>query len=142
MNTRMRGGNAADGQLLATACSLAAKTFRRADIPAIRRFATLFGARAGMSAARLGDFMLAVSEAAACATSNGPCTARLRLWTTELHAMCEIRGDGVLFGQGPGAARRGDVEALRRWLLRQLCDHVSVDDDPQGVTVRFSMTVA
>ena len=142
MNTGMRGGNAIDGQLLATACSLAVKTFRRADIPAIRRFASLFGARAGMGAPQLGDFMLAVSEAAACATSHGPCTARLRLWTTGLHAMCEIRGDGVLFGQDPGAASRGDAEALRRWLLRQLCDHVSVDDDAQGVTVRFSMTVA
>jgi hypothetical protein len=141
MNIRIRGENATDGQLLAVRCSLAAKTFRRADIPAIRRFASLFGARAGMDAARLGDFMLAVSEAAACATSHGPCTARLRLWTTELRAMCEIRGDGVLFSRGPDPARHGDAEALRRWLLHQLCDHVSVDDGPQGVTVRFSMTV-
>jgi hypothetical protein len=142
MNIRIRGESATDGQLLAVRCSLAAKTFRRADIPAIRRFASLFGARAGMDAARLGDLMLAVSEAAACATSHGPCTARLRLWTTELRAMCEIRGDGVLFSHGPDPARYGDVEALRRWLLHQLCDHVSVDDDPQGVTVRFSMAVA
>lgn len=142
MNTRIRGGNATDGQLLAAPCSLAAKTFRQADIPAIRRFASLFGASAGMGAARLADFTLAVNEAAACATSHSPCTARLRLWTTGLRAMCEIRSDGVLLRQQPGATSRGDAEALRRWLLSQLCDHVSVDDDPQGVTVRFSMAVA
>ena len=141
MNTRIRGGNAIDGQFLAAACSLAPKTFRQADIPAVRHFASLFGARAGMGAPRLADFMLAVSEAAACATSHGPCTARLRLWTTEFRTMCEVRGDGTLLRQEPDPARRGDVEALRRWLLHQLCDNVSVDDGPQGVTVRFSMTV-
>ena len=141
MNIRMRGEEASDGQLLASACSVAAKTFRQADIPAIRRFATRFGARAGMGAAQRSDFMLAVSEAAACATCRGPCTARLRLWTTGSRALCEVQGDGMLFGQEPHA-RRGDAEALRRWLLQQVCDHVSVDDDSQGVTVRFSMAVA
>ena len=141
MNTRIRGGNAIDGQFLAAACSLAPKTFRQADIPAVRHFASLFGARAGMGAPRLADFMLAVSEAAACATSHGPCTARLRLWTTGFRTMCEVRGDGALLRREPDPARRGDAEALRRWLLHQLCDNVSVDDGPQGVTVRFSMTV-
>ena len=141
MNTRIRGGNAIDGQFLAAACSLAPKTFRQADIPAVRHFASLFGARAGMGAPRLADFMLAVSEAAACATSHGPCTARLRLWTTEFRTMCVGRGEGALLRREPDPARRGDAEALRRWLLHQLCDNVSVDDGPQGVTVRFSMTV-
>jgi hypothetical protein len=141
MNTRMLGENATHGQSLAAVCSLAAKTFRPADIPAIRRFATLFGARAGMSTASLSDFMLAVSEAAACATRYGNCVNSLRLWTTGSRALCEIHGDGALAGQEPDA-RRGDAEALRRWLLRQLCDHVFVTDDPRGVTVRFSMTVA
>ena len=141
MNTRIRGVNATDGQVLAAAGSPAAKTFRQPDIPAVRHFASLFGARAGMGAPRLADFMLAVSEAAACATSHGPCTARLRLWTTEFRTMCEVRGDGALLRREPDPARRGDAEALRRWLLHQLCDNVSVDDGPQGVTVRFSMTV-
>jgi len=109
MNTRIRGGNAIDGQFLAAACSLAPKTFRQADIPAIRHFASLFGARAGMGAPRLADFMLAVSEAAACATSHGPCTARLRLWTTEFRTMCEVRGDGALLRREPDPARRGEL---------------------------------
>ena len=141
METRMRGWKTGDGQLLVTARTLAAKTFRRADIPAVRRFAAAFAARAGMRPSQLTDFALAVSEAAACATSRGPCTAQLRLWTTGSRALCEISGDGLLLGPGPGGAGHGDVEALRRWLLRQLCDYVHVDSDAQGVTVRFSMTV-
>ena len=141
METQMRGWKTGNGQLLATARSLAAKTFRQADIPAVRQFAAAFAARAGMRASQVTDFALAVSEAAACATSHGPCTARLRLWTTEFRTMCEVRGDGALLRREPDPARRGDAEALRRWLLHQLCDNVSVDDGPQGVTVRFSMTV-
>ena len=141
METQMRGRKTGNGQLLVTARSLAAKTFRQADIPAVRQFAAAFAARAGMRASQVTDFALAVSEAAACATSRGPCTARLRLWTTGSRALCEISGDGLLLGPGPGGAGHGDVEALRRWLLRQLCDYVHVDSDAQGVTVRFSMTV-
>jgi hypothetical protein len=141
METRMRGWKTSDGQLLVTTRSLAAKTFRRADIPVIRQFAAAFAARAGMRPSQLTDFALAVSEAAACATSRGPCTAQLRLWTTGSRALCEIIGDGVLLGPGPGDAGRWDDEALRRRLLRQLCDYADVDSDAQGVTVRFSMTV-
>ena len=142
MDTRMRGWKTSNGQLLVTARSLAAKTFRQADIPAIRRFAAAFAARAGMRATQLTDFTLAVSEAAACATSRGPCTARLRLWMTENRAFCEVRGDGTLMADGPRGARQGDAERLRRWLLHRLCDHVSVESGPQGVRVLLAMTVA
>ena len=83
MDAWMRDWSSSDGQALSSARSIAEKTFRLADIPAIRRFATMFGARAGMGPVRLADFVLAVSEAAACATCHGPCTARLRLWTTD-----------------------------------------------------------
>lgn len=141
MDTRMRDWSSSSGQVLLSARSLAEKTFRQADIPAVRHFATMFGARTGIGTVRLADFVLAVSEAAACATCHGPCTARLRLWTTGSRALCEIRGDGMLSGPGPGGVQQGDAEALRRWLLRQVCDHVSLKSGPHGVTVRFSMAI-
>jgi hypothetical protein len=53
-----------------------------------------------------------------------------------------VRGDGLLLADGPRGARLGDAERLRRWLLRRLCDHVSVESGPQGVRVLLSMTVA
>jgi hypothetical protein len=142
MDTRMYDWRSSNGQVLASAPPLAQKMFRQADVPAVRRFATVFGARAGMGTVRLADFVLAVSEAAACATCHGPCTARLRLWTTGSRVLCEIRGDGVLSGQGPGGVQQGDAEALRCWLLRQVCDYVSLESGPHGVTVRFSMAVS
>lgn len=143
MNTRMGGADAArKDRLLSTESSQARLTFRRADLPAVRRFATAFGAHAGMGVQRLADFVLAVSEAAACAVSHGPCTARLWLWTTGSRVFGEIRGDGMLLGVGARAVEQGEAEALRRSLLARICDNARVDDEPQGVTVVFSITIA
>jgi Histidine kinase-like ATPase domain len=142
MNTRMRGPNAGRGKpVLPVARALAEQTFRHADVPAVRRLAAAFGTRAGMGMAKLSDFVQAVSEAAACAVAQGPCTARLRLWTTENRAFCEVSGDGMLMTDGLRSAGQGDADRLRRWLLQRLCDHVSVESGPQGVHVLLSMTV-
>jgi histidine kinase-like protein len=143
MNTRMRGPNAGRGRpVIPVARALAEQTFRYTDVPAVRRVAAAFGARAGMGMAKLPDFVQAVSEAAACAVVQGPRTARLRLWTTENRAFCEVSGDGTLMRDGPRGAVQGEAERLRRWLLQRLCDHVSVESGPQGVRVLLSMTVA
>jgi hypothetical protein len=142
MNTRMRNWRATDGQLaLGGAHSLAERTFRQGDIPSVRRFAMEFGTRAGMGAVRLSDFVLAVSEAAACAVTRGPCTAKLRLWASGPRVFWEARGDG-LSDRGPGGPGRPDeAEALRRRLLRQLCDYACVESGPDGVTVLASIGV-
>jgi hypothetical protein len=142
MNTRMRGPNAGRGRpVIPVARALAEQTFRYADVPAVRRLAAAFGARAGMGMAKLADFVQAVSEAAACAVAQGPCTARLRLWTTENRAFCEVCGDGTLVADGPQGAVQGEGERLRRWLLQRLCDHASVEAGPQGVRVLLSITI-
>jgi hypothetical protein len=143
VNTWMPGWTASNGGgLLSAVSSLAKLTFRRDDVPVVRRFATAFGVRAGMGSAQLPDFALAVSEAAACALSHGAGAARLRLWTTGTRVLCEVHGATVLSVQEPRAVGQGDLDVLRHWLLRQLCDYVHVEPGPCGVTVRFSMTVA
>jgi hypothetical protein len=143
VNTWLRGWTAGNGEgLLSAICSLAKVTFRREDIPVVRRFATAFGIRAGMGSGQLPDFVLAVNEAAACALCHGPGAATLRLWSTGTRVLCEIHGAAALAVHGPGAVAQGDPDVLRRSLLRQLCDHVGVEQGPGGVTVRFSMTVA
>lgn len=142
VNTRMHGTEPGhEERLLSTDYTLARLTFRRADIPSVRPFAAAFGVRAGMGSPALADFVLAVSEAAACSVSHGPCTARLRLWQAGPRVFCEVRGDGILLGQGPRAVERSDAEALRRRLLRRICDHARVESGSHGVTVRFSITI-
>jgi hypothetical protein len=141
---------------------LTERIFRQEDVPAVRRFAEAFGARAGIGSARVADFVLGVSEAAACATAWGPCTARVRLWISASRACCEVRGDatalrevahssawqdtpwqgtpwhGTPWPDGPG----GEEAALRRCVLKQLCDYVSVASGPGGSLVFLSMSVA
>jgi hypothetical protein len=144
MKPRMRGTDASSGHPLSPVPRfLVEQAFRQPDIPAVRRVAAAFASRAGMGTAQLSDFVQAVSEAAGCAVAQGPCTARLRLWMMGSRALCEITGDGVLQADGPRRVRRpGEAEALRRWLLRRLCDHVSVLAGRDGVRVILSMTVA
>src|ERR1700684_2421340 len=157
MDTRMRGWRASDGRLpRGEPRQLAQQTFRQGDAPAVRRFADAFGTRTGIGSARLADFVLAVNEAAACATSWGPCTARVRLWWTGTRAFCEVRGDGMVPRRGgpgitghgtagPGTTGqdglRGEEAALRHWVLKQVCDYVSVASGPDGVWVQLSMSV-
>jgi hypothetical protein len=169
MDTRMRGWPASDGRPpTAESRWLAERKFRQDDVPAVRRFAEAFGARAGFGPARLADFVLAASEAAACASAWGPCITRVRLWVTGRRAFCEVRADAMLLhraapgtiwhgaacvhgtgrhGTGKhGTARpdglSGEEAALRRWVLRQLADYVSVAAGPDGAWVLLSMSVA
>ena len=142
VNTWMRGWTAGEGEQLHSAMSSLAKlTFRRQEIPAVRRFARAFGVRAGMEGGQLPDFVLAASEAATCALSHGPGVARLRLWSTGAHILGEIRGEDMLPVRGPGGVEQGEADTLRRWLLKQVCDHVSFEPGGYGMTVRFSLSV-
>ena len=164
MDTRMRGWRASDGGLPVVESSwLTERTFGPGDVPAVRRFAEAFGARAGLRPARLTDFVLAASEAVACGTAWGPCLTRVRLWMTGRRAFCEVRGDammrrrvtpgtgwqGAACGHGGGGHRtarseglHGEEAALRRWVLRQVSDYVSVASGPDGESVLLSMRVA
>ena len=139
MSARMDGWHPGNGQLPLPDTPLAERTFLQSDLPAIRRFAAAFGAGAGIKAGRRADFVLAVSEAAASALAYGSCAARLRLWTVGARALGEIDADETLLRQGPPGVRQDGAETLRRWLLRQLCDDVSVEPGPHGATVRFSV---
>ena len=147
MNTQMRGSQTGHGRLpLSTQHWLTERAFRQGDVPAVRRFTQAFGARAGIAAARLADFVLAVSEATSCTTAVGPCTPRVRLWLSGPRAFCEVRGNGMLLRRSVRGAqpygRYGEEEALRRLVLRRISDHVSVAAGDDGVRVLLSMTVS
>ena len=139
MSAGTDGWRRGSGRLPLPGTRLAERTFRQSDLPEVRRFAAAFGARAGIEAGRHADVVLAVSEAVACALAYGPCSARLRLWTVGTRAFGEIYADQMMLPQGPRGVRQDGAETLRRWLLRQLCDDVSVEPGPHAVTVRFSV---
>ena len=160
----MRGWRASDGRLpVVESRWLVERTFSQGDVPTVRRFAEAFGARAGLRSARLTDFVLAASEAVACATAWGPCVTRVRLWMTGRRAFCEVRGGAMMLRRvtkgtdwqgaacGHGTAGHGtagpdgphsEEAALRCRVLRQVSDYVSVASGPDGAWVLLSMSVA
>jgi hypothetical protein len=139
-NTRLLNWRATDGLLsLGGAQAVVERTFRQGDIPSLRRSAIEFGIRAGMRSVRLADFVLAVSEAAACTVAGGPCTARVRLWTSGQRVFCEAHGHSLAH-RGP--SRHDEAERLRRRLLSRLCDYASVETGPGGVTVLAALAVS
>jgi hypothetical protein len=147
MNTQMRGSQTSPGRLPPnTQHWLIERAFRQGDVPAVRRFTQAFGARTGIAAARLADFVLAVSEATACTTAVGPCTPRVRLWLSGPRAFCEVRGNGMLLRRSargtPPYGRYGEEEAMRRSVLKQLSDYICVASGPDGMRVLLSMRVA
>lgn len=143
MKTTAQHWRASDGQLRRGVPRwLAERSFRQGDVPAVRQFTRAFGARAGLDSARLADFVLAVSEAMACATADGPCTARVRLWVAGTRAFCEVSGNGYIARRTSRGQRQGETEALRGWLLQRLTDYVAVASGPDGARVLLSMTVS
>lgn len=143
MKTTMLDSQATGGRVPRTTLHWAAeRSFRRRDIPAARQFTRAFWVRARLAPARLTDFVLAVSEAMAAATASGAGAARLRLWVTGARAFCEVRSDAVPAQASYGKVLRQDeTEALRRSVLQQLADYVSVASGPDGACVLLSMTV-
>jgi hypothetical protein len=120
---------------------LVERRFRWLEFPMVRRVAAGFGVCLGIGTTGLADFVLAVSETAACAVCHGGASAVLRLWQDGSSVCCEVRGEPAP-GMGGLLAAHGDgAQAMRLSLLRQVCDYVCVEADSSGVTVRVAMTV-
>ena len=123
---------------------IAERTFRRGDAPEVRRFARAFGSRAGLRGGQLPDFVLAVNEAAACVTARRPGTARVRLWSAGTRVYCEVHGDAMVRGNAgglPPGGRHGEEEALRRYVLRRVCDYFCVASGPDDTRVLLTMAL-
>lgn len=115
------------------------RTFGVDDLPAVRRLAVEHGRRAGLDAGRLGDFVLAVNEAATSAVCRGGERARLRLWESGDGVGCEVRG-GSWMPAGQPSAVPDDTDSLRLWVVRQVCSKVDLSYGPDEMTVRLSVT--
>jgi serine/threonine-protein kinase RsbW len=115
-------------------------TFSVEDLSALRRLAAEHGRRAGLDPGRLGDFVLAVNEAATSAISGGGNRPRLRLWQSEHDLCCEVRG-GSSMPAGQPSAVPDDTDSLRLWVVWQVCSEVDLAYGPDEATMRLSMRI-
>ncbi|MFB6519718.1 anti-sigma factor RsbA family regulatory protein [Streptomyces sp. NPDC056401] len=111
----------------------------------VREYADAWARGTALGAARRGDLVLAVSEAAANSLSHGGGKGTLRLWTTggsRAGVVAEIRDGGRL--ADPLAGRRRPSLASANggrglWMIHQLCDLVEVRAVDDGFTLRLHM---
>jgi anti-sigma regulatory factor (Ser/Thr protein kinase) len=108
---------------------------------AVRGMVSRHAARAGMSADRAGDLILAVDELATNSVRHGGGRGVLRVWHEGRALICEVhdrgRIDEPLVGRRfPSTDQPGGFGV---WLVNQLCDLVQMRSLPGGNVVRLHM---
>ncbi|KOU82432.1 MULTISPECIES: sensor histidine kinase [Streptomyces] len=117
--------------------------YARGGLAEVREYAEGWGRRTGLTPARRGDLIMAISEAAANSLSHGGGKGTLRLWTVDGPAagvVAEIHDDGRL--ADPLAGRRRPSLASAHggrglWMIHQLCDLVEIRATESGLTLRL-----
>jgi serine/threonine-protein kinase RsbW len=138
------GGEASDRQVrVLDGASLCELTFALGDLSTVRRAVESAAVGAGLSAARVGEMVLAVNEVATNAVIHGRPPARLRVWKGDGEIVFEVSdaGDGIadaLAGHLRPPMRSLSGRGL--WLTRLLADGVEVRNG-EGCTVAVHATV-
>ncbi|MET9692300.1 sensor histidine kinase [Streptomyces sp. NPDC006514] len=128
--------------------------YTHGQLSEVRAYAEAFARGTDLSAARRGDLVLAVGEAAANSLAHGGGSGALRLWSTAgsgtgtgvgsgAEVVAEIRDGGRL--SDPLAGRRrpalASVDGGRGlWMIHQLCDLVEIRAADDGFALRLHMT--
>jgi anti-sigma regulatory factor (Ser/Thr protein kinase) len=89
------------------------------------------------------DFLLAVDEMTSNAVRHGRPPIGLRLWIATDRIVCTIEDRGAgwddpFAGYGPAHGKDLSRGGMGLWLARQLCDHVDISQDGEGVSVRLT----
>ncbi|MGW7097845.1 anti-sigma factor RsbA family regulatory protein [Streptomyces sp. NPDC054838] len=107
----------------------------------VREHAENWVRRTGLDPARRGDFVLAVSEAAANSVAHGGGKGTLRLWHGAAGGVvAEIRDGGRLSNALAGRRRpslTSDNGGRGLWMIHQLCDLVEIRALETGLTLRL-----
>jgi anti-sigma regulatory factor (Ser/Thr protein kinase) len=121
--------------------NLLSQRFDRGQLSATRHRVTRCAAVAGLAGSALSDFVLAVNEIMTNAVLHGGGHGRLRMWLSTGRLHCEVSD------HGPGG-RPERFTGLRppsyafggrgMYLVRQLCETVTVDTGPAGTTVAIT----
>ncbi|MFE3556994.1 anti-sigma factor RsbA family regulatory protein [Streptomyces sp. NPDC059193] len=116
--------------------------YAHGELGEVRDHAEAWARGTALSAARRGDLILALSEAAANSLSHGGGRGALRLWSTAAGIVAEIRDGGHLADPLAGR-RRPSLTSVNGgrglWMIHQLCDLVETRASDGGLTLRLHM---
>jgi anti-sigma regulatory factor (Ser/Thr protein kinase) len=108
---------------------------------AARRLVGDEAARAGLTAARIADLVMAVNEVATNALRHGVGTTSLSAWTGDGAVVCQVEDGGHYQLPLADRVRPGSEIGASRglWLANHLSDLVQIRSTPDGTTVRLLM---
>lgn len=115
----------------------------RTDLRPVRALVARRAERAGLSADRVADLVIAVSELAANTLRHTEAGGTLRAWHGTGEILCDVCDQGWI--AEPLAGRRrpapGDAGGQGLWLVHQVCDLVEMRTGPDRTTIRLHMSL-
>jgi anti-sigma regulatory factor (Ser/Thr protein kinase) len=140
----------------ASAPSVLDQSFDVSSLSALRAAAQACAAKAGMSAERATDVVIALHELAANAVRHGAGSGRLRIWDHIGALYCRVDDDGPAATRpearhgdaGAGSVGQNLADRWPRepghglWLARQVADRLTLRSDSRGTSavITFSMS--
>ena len=113
------------------------------NLSEVRALAERHARKAGLSDARVIDFVIAVSEVAANTVRHAHSTGSMEIRSDATELVCEIRDQGVItdptVGREPPPPNATGGHGL--WLVHQVCDRVELNSDENGTVVRLYMSL-
>jgi anti-sigma regulatory factor (Ser/Thr protein kinase) len=113
----------------------------RSDLRSVRAAAMAVGQRAGLTAARATDLVLAVSELAANTLRHTAAVGVLRAWQTADEVICQVADTGFIADPLAGLRRPQPDQPGGQglWLVNQVCDLVQIRTGSDGTVIRLHM---
>jgi anti-sigma regulatory factor (Ser/Thr protein kinase) len=112
-----------------------------ADLRQLRALVRDAAQRAGLSASRCMDLVIAASEVAANTLRHTGAGGVARVWRTDCELLCQIEDNGYI--RDPLAGYHRPAEGLTGgqglWLVNQVCDLVEIRTSQTGTTIRLHM---
>jgi serine/threonine-protein kinase RsbW len=98
--------------------------------------------RAGLSGARLDDFVVAANELMTNAVRHGGGLGHVALWSEAGSVVCEVSDHGPGLADPalnhPHRPAAGEPGGWGLWLAAELTDDLRLNTSPEGTTVRIS----
>jgi anti-sigma regulatory factor (Ser/Thr protein kinase) len=113
------------------------------DLRPVRSLVVGHSERAGLSAERAGDLVLAASEIAAnTLRHSGRAAGTVHIWHSDVEVLCQIQDQGWISDPLAGRVRHApDARGHGLWVVNQVCDLAEIRSGPGGTTVRLHMRI-
>jgi len=119
--------------------------FDQRGLLSLRAAVAAHASRVGLSHDRVDELVVIAHELASNAVRHGGGAGRLRLWSEDGQARCEVSDDGPgMTDPARAGLERAPLSATDGrglWIVRQLADDVEVRSGPDGTVVTAILTV-